>query len=247
MVDTDSFIIDEFRGVMRVHDPCGRYLDMKHRHCAVVIVTCSGKIRFTQNGRTLISDITHPIFIPEGASYVNECEEEADSLMFSFRTTQEYKDMLTLSPLPVAECLWYYEAIKSAGISKRRGYKQKQLSLMYSMLAGMFSAPEKNDRLASRCAAMIRENHANPSFSCKALASALFVSEAYLRREFKKEYHTGVGEYMRKIRMEKARELLLERRSVKETALTCGYSDVYQFSRAYKQYYGHSPSMTCEV
>lgn len=246
-MNTEDFLISEFRGVMCVHDPRGRYLDMKHRHCAVVIVTCSGRIRFTQGERTFISDSTHPIFIPEGASYVNECLEDAESLMFSFLTVQSYDEITTLSPLPISECKRYYETIKNAGITKKNGYKQKQLAAMYSMLEGMFSTPERADRIALRAALLIRERYSDCRFTCRALASSMFVSEAYLRREFKKEHGTGVGEYLRSIRMEKARELLLERRSVGESALECGYSDVYQFSRAYKRYYGHSPRDTAII
>ena len=241
-MQTDNFIIDEFRGVMRVHDPHGRYLAMKMRHCAVIIITLSGRIRFTQNKRIYVCDSTHPIFIPEGASYINECEEEANSLMFSFRTTQHYEDITTLTALPALECLWYYEMIKEAEVSKKNTYKQKQLSLMYSMLEGLFAAPDKNESISVRAAALIRKNYPTASFNCKKIASALYVSEAYLRREFKKEYKMSIGAYLKKTRMEKARELLLEKRSVTETALSCGYSEVYQFSRAYKKYYGNVPS-----
>ena len=246
-MNTEDFLISEFRGVMCVHDPRGRYLEMKHRHCAVVIVTRSGRIRFTQGDKSFISDSTHPIFIPEGASYINECLEEAESLMFSFRTTRSYDKIATLYPLPIPECSRYYETIKRAEISKKNGYKQKQLAAMYSMLEGMFSAPEKANQIALRAALLIRERYSDSNFTCRALASGLFVSEAYLRREFKKEYQTGIGEYLRRIRMEKARELLLECRSVGETALECGYSDVYQFSRAYKRCYGHSPKETASI
>lgn len=227
---------------MRVHDPRGRYLAMKNRHCAVIIVTLTGSIRFTQNEKTYVSNNTHPIFIPEGASYVNECEQDADSLMFSFRTTRRYEDIAPLSAMPASECLWYYETIKEAEISKKKGYKQKQLSLIYSMLEGLFSTSDKSESISVRAAALIRKNYQSAFFNCKKIASALYVSEAYLRREFKKEYRMSVGAYLKKTRMEKARELLLERRSVRETALCCGYSDVYQFSRAYKNYFGHVPS-----
>lgn len=241
-MQADSFIIDEFRGVMRVHDPRGRYLLMKSRHCAVIIITLSGKIRFTQNGRIYVSDSTHPIFIPEGASYVNECEEEADSLMFSFRTTQHYESIKTLTPIPASECLWYYDMIRETEVSKKNTYKQKQLSLVYSMLDRMLAVPDKKESVSARAAALIRKNYPSASFNCKTIASNLYISEAYLRREFKKEYKMSIGAYLKKTRMEKARELLLEKRSVSETALSCGYSEVYQFSRAYKKYYGDLPS-----
>ena len=246
-MDVGELTISEFRGVMRVFDKKGRYLEMKHRHCAVVIITLSGKIRFSCEADVFICDCDHPIFIGEGASYINECLEDAESLMFSFRVTAPFEQIETLMPLPLSEHLRYFEEIKNAGIEKRTGFRLRQLSLMYRMLEEMLRGKERFDSLSFRAAAGIREKYSNPSFTCRALASALFVSEAYLRRKFKKEYGIGIGEYLREVRMEKARELLLECRSVSETSTMCGYSDVYQFSRAYKQYYGHAPSLTCKV
>jgi len=46
--------------------------------------------------------------------------------------------------------------------------------------------------------------------------------------------------------MQQARLYLHERRSVSETALAVGYSDIYQFSRCYRRYYGYPPSKECE-
>ncbi len=246
-MDADGFLISEFRGVMKVHDPLGRYLVMNNRHCAVIIITLSGEIRFTQNGRTYISDSNRPVFIPKGACYVNECTKDAHSLMFSFQTVQGYCGIEHLYALSAAEYTWYYDMIKNAQITKKSGYRQRQLQLMYSMLEKMLCTPNKKESLAERAAAIIRERCADPSFNCKALASVLYVSEAYLRRSFKSEYFIGIGEYLKKIRMEKAREMLLEMRCVTETARDCGYSDVYQFSRAYKNYYGYSPTKTAKM
>ena len=44
--------------------------------------------------------------------------------------------------------------------------------------------------------------------------------------------------------MKKAYEMILERMPVKKIALSVGYTDVYQFSRAFKRYFGYAPSET---
>ena len=50
--------------------------------------------------------------------------------------------------------------------------------------------------------------------------------------------------YIRKIRLEKARQLLSDNMNVKNTAAMTGFSDVYSFSRAYSGYFGYPPSKT---
>ena len=75
--------------------------------------------------------------------------------------------------------------------------------------------------------------------------SRLFGFErSYIYRIFMKKYGVSVKEYIISTRMEHARALLLSGQSVAATAFMVGYSDEFNFSRAYKKYYGISPSRT---
>ena len=60
---------------------------------------------------------------------------------------------------------------------------------------------------------------------------------------FQKKYQESVMKYKNKKRLTKALELLKEH-TVSDTAVLLGYSSIYTFSRAYKSYYGFSPSHT---
>ena len=64
---------------------------------------------------------------------------------------------------------------------------------------------------------------------------------SYLYRLFKKRYGIGLKEYLIKLRMEKARELLSEGQSVNRTSELVGYCDEFAFSKAYKKHYGVCP------
>jgi YesN/AraC family two-component response regulator len=60
---------------------------------------------------------------------------------------------------------------------------------------------------------------------------------------FKQETGESPINYLIKIRMEKAKELLVkEELSVKEIANSVGYQDAYHFSKLFKKYTGNSPS-----
>ena len=247
-MDKSNFILTEFRGSMEVNDKRGRYLDMKDRYCSTVIATTSGRIVFSQNGEEYVCDRRHPVFIPKGASYINRCTEDAHSIMFSFQTLDTYNDIEYLYPLPASEFLYTYEMIKKAEISKKSGYKQEQIGHLYSLLSKLFASEQTSkESIAQRASRLIRENYADPSFDCRELSKMLFLSEAYLRREFLRENAHSPGRYLRSVRMEHARELLLECRSVSETARAVGYADVYQFSRAYKNHFGYPPTSTASA
>ena len=86
------------------------------------------------------------------------------------------------------------------------------------------------------------ESYADSSLLVSDISDYLFISEIYLRKLFLKKYNTTPFKYLTKIRMEQAKYLAAEKIPVGEIALHVGYSDIYQFSRAYKRFYGYSPS-----
>ena len=70
------------------------------------------------------------------------------------------------------------------------------------------------------------------------------MSPSYICKIFKQEMGESPINYLIRIRMEKARNLLLQEEgySVKEIACLVGYEDIYQFSKLFKKYYGVAPS-----
>lgn len=70
-----------------------------------------------------------------------------------------------------------------------------------------------------------------------------FFSKEYLTRQFKAVYHCGIYEYVLQVRMERARELLLDPEiKIQDIAQRIGYTDNNYFSKAFRTYYGISPS-----
>lgn len=70
-----------------------------------------------------------------------------------------------------------------------------------------------------------------------------FFSKEYLTRQFKARYHCGIYEYVLQVRMERARELLLDPDiKIQDISQRVGYSDNNYFSKAFRTYYGISPS-----
>jgi two-component system response regulator YesN len=69
-----------------------------------------------------------------------------------------------------------------------------------------------------------------------------FLSREYLMKLFKQEYGMGIYEYVQKVRMEKARELLGNPKlQIQNISEMLGYNDKNYFSKAFKNYYSLSP------
>lgn len=79
------------------------------------------------------------------------------------------------------------------------------------------------------------------TMSLNDFAKYFFQSKFYLDKKFKKEFGVSLIEYRNIKRMELANQLL-QNNSVTQTAEKLGYQSVYSFSRAYKNFFGFSPS-----
>ncbi len=76
------------------------------------------------------------------------------------------------------------------------------------------------------------------------ISKSLDIHPSYLSREFSKHFdNLSFGEYIRKLRIEKATELIkVSSYSLTEIAYLTGFSDQSHFTRIFKQHTGKSPS-----
>lgn len=70
-----------------------------------------------------------------------------------------------------------------------------------------------------------------------------FLSREYLMKLFKAQYSYGIHEYVQKVRMDKAQDLLSDPNlRIQDISEMLGYKDKNYFSKAFRNYYGCSPS-----
>ena len=77
------------------------------------------------------------------------------------------------------------------------------------------------------------------------ISKSLDINPSYLSREFSKHFNQlSFGEYIRKLRIEKAIELMQQNKyTLTEIAYLTGFSDQSHFTRIFKQHTGKSPSL----
>jgi AraC-like DNA-binding protein len=88
------------------------------------------------------------------------------------------------------------------------------------------------------------QDHIDTNLSLKELSKGLEISPSYLSREFSKYFEDlSFGEYIRKLRIEKALELIQSSDySLTEIAYLTGFSDQSHFNRIFKKHTGKNPS-----
>ncbi len=78
--------------------------------------------------------------------------------------------------------------------------------------------------------------------SLESLSEKLYISKTYLSELFKSKTGSAITEYLTRVKMEKARNIITEKHlKTKEVASMLGYKDFVYFSKIYKKYWGTTP------
>ncbi len=114
--------------------------------------------------------------------------------------------------------------------------KKKESSPLYALAM-------KNTNLSKIENALkeVQHNYAN-QFDVETLAKSVNMSVSSFHQTFKNVTSSSPIQYLKKIRLSKAREFLIEQKlSVAEAANSVGYDSVSQFNREFKRYFGITP------
>lgn len=93
----------------------------------------------------------------------------------------------------------------------------------------------------------LEANFANSDLGLAMVSVQFGVSEGYISSLFKEETQIGFAEYIEKLRMNKAVELLKSDATVEDIAARVGYNSVQSFRRAFKRVFDTSPKSYRQV
>lgn len=136
----------------------------------------------------------------------------------------------------------FFETIDMSNISPLFS-KAKFLQLIEMLISDNFAnvfTPEAHNYSAEKQIKDYIDASQGLSARLSDFAKQLGYSECYLDHCFKKRYGEGIITYRNRKRMEKAKEMLTHL-SVTDVSQKLGFSSIYVFSRAYKNFYGVSP------
>lgn len=86
--------------------------------------------------------------------------------------------------------------------------------------------------------------HFTESFSIETIALTVGVHPSHLMRTFRQHFHCTIGDYVRRLRIEHACQLLAQRDiTVAQVAFTVGFADQSHFTRAFKAVMGVTPAV----
>lgn len=138
-----------------------------------------------------------------------------------------------------------FKKIFATWVAKRKGFYFESLSLLYKIFALLQNDSYVPQQHFLKIKPAVDEIHFNflHELTIDRLAAMCSMKESYFQRLFKEKFGLSPKHYIIQLRINHACDLLgFERYSVTQIAELCNFSDVYFFSRQFKEYMGITPT-----
>lgn len=141
-----------------------------------------------------------------------------------------------------------FRRLTSAWSAKQPGYEPLARAGLQQLLYEIFvqvKRQHQNHAVTLKVEKVIQHmrEHLGERLTLAELSDLVHLSTYYLTRVFKQATGYTVIEYFNKLKMDKAKELLVDGdKKIKEVALQLGFADEFYFSRTFKRIEGVSPS-----
>lgn len=213
-----------------------------------LIFKFEGETIYDSNHKIIISNAENIAFLPKGCNYIWKSKKEGHFYSIEFEGEVDETE-IKLFKYPYKDKIlkifnnYEHDVLKNSQIKKflmaKCAYDILYELLIYELSKHYLPTSKKND--VDKIIEYINKNIAS-NLSNEMLAKKFGYSVSYFRNVFYKAMNISPMQYVNKIRMEKAIEMLdSDYGTITNLAESLGYQNVYHFSSAFKKYYGLSP------
>ena len=241
----------------RVYGEAGSSGKRENRNSWGIIVRYEGWTDYVCEGVTIRSDRAHMALLPKGVSYRWRCGEAGHYYALNFDAAVEgdpekkaeascrIRTFTVREPEKILKVLRNLELLvdqkdPAADLESKRAVYEILHHYLYSEKKAYVSSDMKS---RVRPAVEYLQTHYREDIRNDTLAALTGFSTAYFRRIFTEVTGVSPIQYLKMLRIEKAKVMLHgDFGTVTEIALQLGYADLYEFSRSFKNVTGVSPT-----
>ena len=181
--------------------------------------------------------------------YTAEVIEQGESINIGFTSDSPLSNEITVKKYDNSRILkQLFQKLQKYWYYKPDGYYYKSMSVLYDIFAEISKA--ETNYLPSHIYSKIQpaieyidNNFTNQNIDCDHLANLCNISHTYMTKLFKKRFGITPVKYIMSKKLQYACELINTRHySINEISEIAGFSNVYYFSRVFKNNIGCSPS-----
>jgi len=243
-----EMMVTEIREVCRVN-LSDLYGGPKHnRPCSAIFLKLCGRTTYQDAFGTYVSDPEHIVYLPGGSNYRVNFDAPGECFRIQFDEKDVHPGILSIPVKDNSAILNQMVRLEKLWLFKKPSYLPKAMSVLYQILA-MLDELTNTSYVSSERYQLIEaglkylEDHFDdPALRLEQIAEAAGVSEVYFRRLFKEIFHTSPVQYIRNVRIGKAKALLSgEHSTIEDVAYAVGFTNKYHFSKTFRQITGQTP------
>ena len=215
--------------------------NVKARPYASFSFRISGTGRFEIGSKSFVSKPGDLLFLPANTPYKVEYSV-SESIVIHFEQCN-YSEIENISMKSSAKIAPRFEHLLQVWNETHSINSAK--SIIYDIFAKTESDQKEliTDTVVEACIRYMEEHYGDQALDIRTLCDISFISPSSLQRAFAKSLAMSPNQYLIRLRMNRALELLTKNElSVKEISFACGFADEKYFSRAFKNRYGFPPS-----
>ena len=248
----DNFVITRINRVIMVgkDEYPERLTSFKHDlESNELIFNISGYSTVYFNGIKLENIPESVRFLPKGPTdeYRVLRHERGECIDVFFDTDKPVSEVAFVRSVASNEKITYlFRRIFTVWVSKEPGYYFETMALLYRIFAEMGRenrSPKKHADKIAPAIELIHNEFLKRDITLEELAAASNMCDSYFQRLFKEKYGVSPKKYIIQLKINHACDMLrLGRYTVTQIAELSGFSDVYFFSRQFKEYVGIAPT-----
>ncbi len=245
----DNLVVSELRLVNTyIAEPINYPMKTPSRYRHGFFYTISGTETYHFENKAIKATPGSVLYIPKGTKYYITFEGDLSIVIVLDFDTETLPTAPFCIQFPIdSHIKSHFSDIEKEWSRKNIGYLPKCFSIIYKIIS--HTAEQHRQYFNSnmyvkleKSMDYLHESYTKNNFRISQLSEIAGVSHRHFETLFYKKYGTSPKEYVLSLKIEKAKELLLnEKMLIKDIALSLGYSDIYHFGKLFKSKTGYTP------
>ena len=241
-------IITGVHSVSTMYSPKGSGTRRADRPHWAIVLKYEGETLYTTKEKSTVSNASNMVILPRGCSYSWRCTESGHFAIIEFDSDSTYSEPLAFHVKNSNAILRLIKDMEHKRSLKNPMSDVESIKDTYSVLLLLTQndsdkyVPSQKLRKISAVIDYVSKHYNKPITNDK-LAEISGLSTVYTRKLFTDVVGVPPIVYARKLRIEKAKEMLAsDYGTLSDLAASLGYSSLYDFSRDFKKHTGVAPS-----